>query len=336
MSNSLLANASRGLGGAAFLGCVCTAWVLGGVAGAPPTAALPTGDALAGPAVKRDEVAKATGAAGEMSAMMGGKGAGGSLVVKSFHGGVEMPRPTPEEAALGLLTLSAEEKAATAAMLGKRRRVLEEFISRNLDLLTKLGVAFGGTDKTDQANLLVDAAAELRPLWAQGPLQDSLRKCLTPGNSAMYDRLLQEFWSEFSAAKMQIKKDDGGFPNKFEVMTGAKLESLGKEIEATFGQMLASGSFAYRLLFDGVELEGEQRIEISEFVETFIEQTQDEADEIKFPRLIGLLLPKLTTDQQRSGLMGNVGRLSRGEITIRKKDGQGKETGKETGEQSGK
>jgi len=282
---------------------------------------------LAGPKVSKParpggknvkDVTDAAAMGDAMQAPMLGTSEEESLVVKSFYGEIELPKPTAEEAALGLLTISEAEKAATMKVLGSRRRILDDFVGSNTDLLTKLGVAAGTGDKTDQGNLLIEAAAELRALWAKGALQDQLRDCLSQANAKRFDRLLSKFWTEYSRAKMLVKKEDGNLPNKFEVMTGAKLESLGKEIEAAFGQMLTSGSLLYKLFFDGVPLDADQRAELPELVETFTRDTEGESDEVRFPRLVGLIMPKLKTDEQRRTFLGNIGRLSRGDLTKKK------------------
>jgi hypothetical protein len=229
-----------------------------------------------------------------------------SLIERTFSGEVVMPTPNPESAALALLTLSEAERAKTNAVLLARNRILDQFVAGHLDLLTKIGVAMGGNDKADQVNLLLEAAAYLRPLVELGPLQDRLRECLTPEHAKTFDAMLRDFWAAYCAGPMKTPKPDGKLPNRFEVMTDANLKCLGKEIEACVGRMVTSGDLVFDLLFKGVTLKPDQRAKLHELVDEFTERTKGNATDKENVTLFFSILPVLDGDDQRRTFIGNV------------------------------
>lgn len=301
-----------------------TAAVLGTVMGLSTLAAGQATDALAGPKVSETEATK------------GGKVL--TIVERGFDQQVVPALPTPEEAAIGLLVLSAEEQARVSEILGRRAAILDGFVGRNTDLLTKLGVAFGTNDKTDQVNLLLEAAAELRPLISEGPLQDALRECLAAENAKKFDAMLRDYWQAFAAPKVLIKKEDGKYPSKFEVVSGAKIESLGKEIERSFQRMLTSGVLAQRLLLRGITLDAQQAMTVNELFERHAREGGDAPTDAQNVQLLFSVLPVLQ-DEQRKVFMSNVRELivqskgvtkqakKRGKQDTMKHDGMGDQDG---------
>lgn len=244
-----------------------------------------------------------------------------TLVSHGFDGRVALPEPTPEEAALRLLTLSPAEQERVQAELTARARILDQFTSTQLDLLTKLGVAFGTNDKTDQANLLLEATFHLRPLAARGPLQDRLRECLEPANARTFDAALKEFWDAYCKAPAQ-GEPAGQTRNRFQVMTEANLAVLGKQIEASVARMLDSGDLAYEILFKDVPLNDAQRVKLRDMVADFTLRTKGEATDEDNKRLFFMILPILENNDQRNAFMTNIRGLSGQQKVLKKAKGR--------------
>lgn len=228
-----------------------------------------------------------------------------TLVSRGFDGKVALPEPTPEEAALHLLTLSPPEQERVHSELAARARILDQFTSTQLELLTKLGVAFGTNDKTDQANLLLEAMFHLQPLAARGPLQDRLRECLEPANARAFDASLKQFWDAYCKAPAQGDAVSQT-RNRFQVMTEANLAVLGKQIEASVARMLGSGDLVYDLLFKNVPLNDAQRVKLRDMVADFTQRTKGEATDEDNKRLFFMILPILENNDQRRAFMTNI------------------------------
>ena len=231
-----------------------------------------------------------------------------TIIERGFDGFVKIAEPTPEEAALSLLTLNTDEKDKVGAILGKRSRIVDDFVTNNIDLLTELGVAAGTNDKQDQMNLLLDAAAKLRPLLLMGPLQDSIRECLTDPNAKVFDRVLKDYWDAFVKPKIKIVKEDGKLPNRFEVVSGAKIESVGKEVERSFQRLLMSGQYVYDLLFKGIAFTPEQKDKAHLLLERYMRESKGDANDQQNSQLFFSILPLLTEDQ-RTLFLRNLGKL---------------------------
>lgn len=244
-----------------------------------------------------------------------------TLVSRGFDGKVALPEPTPEEAALGLLRLSPDEQERVQAELTARTRILDQFVSTQLELLTKLGVAFGTNDKTDQANLLLEAMFHLQPLAARGPLQDRLRECLEPANARALDASLKQYWDAYCKAPAQGEAASQT-RNRFEVMTEANLAVLGKQIEAAVARMLDSGDLVYDLLFKDVPLNEAQRVKLRDMVAEFTQRTQGEATDEDNKRLFFMILPILENNDQRKAFMTNIRGLSGQQKVIKKAKGR--------------
>ena len=199
-----------------------------------------------------------------------------TIIERGFDGLVKPAEPTPEEAVLDLLSLSDAERAATRAVLVDRARVLDAFITNNIPLLTQFGVAAGTGNKKDQAALAYAALLKLKPLTDAGPLQDQIAAALSSENAARFETILKDYWDAYVADRRRVRKPDGTFPNRLEIMAGAKLESLGREGERAFKQMLGGGDLIYEYLFKGVDLRPEQAGTLREMVADFAQRTKGE------------------------------------------------------------
>ncbi len=222
-----------------------------------------------------------------------------TIIERGFDGLVKPAQPTPEEAVLGLLTLSETEQAAVRRVLSARARIIDEFIAGNIPMLTQFGVAEGTGDKKEQLALAYAAMLKLKPLTDGGPLQDQVRGALGPENAEKFDRMLKDYWNAFVKDRRAIRKPDGTFPGRFEIIAAAKLESLGKEGERAFQQMMNGGDLVYQYLFKGIELRPEQAATLREFITDFARRTKGEATNEQNAQLFFRILPVLDEAQKR-------------------------------------
>jgi hypothetical protein len=229
-----------------------------------------------------------------------------TIITRNFDGSVKPPEGTAEEAALDLLGLGAmgaspedreaEERART--ILAKRGRVLEDFVYENVALLTELDTAGNTGDKADQLGLLAEAFRRLAPLREAGPLSSQIRAALPEGKGGEFDRILREYWEAVIADRMSRPKPKGGFPSRLEAIAGARLESLGKEIERSFYRLLMSGEFIYRVATRGLTLTPEQSRRLREVIEEHYRVTGGNDDEAANKRLFAKSIAVLDDDQK--------------------------------------
>lgn len=232
-----------------------------------------------------------------------------TIITRNFDGSVKPPEGTAEEAVLELLSVggagamgaSPEERGAgerVRVILAKRGKVLEDFVFENVALLTKLDTAGNTGDKADQLRLLAEAFRQLAPLREGGPLSSQIRAALAEAKGAEFDLILREYWEAVIADRMSRAKPEGGFPSRLEAIAGARLESLGKEIERSFYRLLMSGEFIYRVATRGLTLTPEQSRRLRAVIEEHYRLTGGNDDEAANRRLFARSIAVLDDDQK--------------------------------------
>ncbi len=238
-----------------------------------------------------------------------------SIVSTTFNGEIEVPRPTPEEAAIKLLTLSREEQEATRKVMAKRAARFDTFVRDHLTLVISLGVVFSAGDTKDKVNTSLETLGALQPLFADGPLESQLRACLSPANAREYNRILRDFWNAFAKWKLTKLKDDGTPYTRGEAILEGRFSSLQLELTTCFESFLYSGQLTFKLLFNGVTLAPAQRESIATLIQDATDPKTGEIAKDDAGKLIFTVLPLLDQPGQREQFLKNLGKVARGEIS---------------------
>lgn len=232
-----------------------------------------------------------------------------TIIVRNFDGSVKPPEGTAEEAVIELLGVggagamgaSPEEQQAgerVRVILATRGKVLEDFVFENVALLTKLDTAGNTGNKADQLRLLAEAFRQLAPLREGGPLSSQIKAALPEAKGVEFELILREYWEAVIADRMSRAKPEGGFPSRLEAIAGARLESLGKEIERSFYRLLLSGEFIYRVATRGLTLTPEQSRRLRAVIEEHYRVTGGNDDEAANKRLFAKSIAVLDDDQK--------------------------------------
>lgn len=222
-----------------------------------------------------------------------------TIVQQDFDGHVKLPEPSPEVAAIALLSLDDGTRKKVDEVLARRERTLTRFLGSNLLLLQQLDTAGKSGDKLGTALLAVKAAQELKPLTAAGPLQQQVARVLPPDQARRFDGLMREFWDAVVADRRRVKKPDGKLPGRVEIMAQVKLESLGREIEHALKGMLGSGDLLYRVFLKGITLDEEQGERVRQILEVYLKQSKGDATEQQNQQLFLGVMGCLRPDQQK-------------------------------------
>jgi hypothetical protein len=197
-----------------------------------------------------------------------------TIVERDFGGNIRRPEPTAVEAALAKLTLDDASRAKVDHILADRARILEAFVEKNLDLLTRFGAAENSSDGRDKFFLAVEAFQKLEPLRANGPLDQQVRDALPPDQAKEYNRLLREYWNALAEEDSHTPKPKG----RVGIIIDEKLKDLGREIEAAFHRAERSGAVLYGYLFTGMTLSPEQSKRLHELCASYSAMGVDTAD----------------------------------------------------------
>lgn len=277
-----------------WAGVVLTVLSAGALAGPPgdapgPAAEPASSPVLAGPRVNPGEQPK-------------------GIVSFDFNGAVRRHDTTPEEAAVEKLDLDEAVRAKVRAVLLRRDAIIDGFVAGNLDLLTKLGAAFGGGDKLDQAALGLEAYRKLAPLREGGSLWEQVRAALPGAPGARFDALMNEYWDAVVAEGKRTRNEQGKERSRFEIVSAERLAILGKEIERSFARQQYSGGIVIGYFTQDLTLTEAQRARVRQMSIEFAQGSGAEATEQQQQqqKLLVELMSILDADQ-RAKVMKRLG-----------------------------
>lgn len=232
-----------------------------------------------------------------------------TLVHRDFNGKVVRLERTPEEAAAALLALDDSVRERIERIMSSRARVLDEFVARNLDLLTKLGQATAAGDTKDTLLLLGEAFEKLRDLRTAGTLEQQFVAVLPAERAAEFKGLIREYFDalveERQADPSQAETDGQGKrrpPARLGIVIDERLRAFGKEIERAFYRSVYSGELLYQKIDEVVKLRPEQATRIRAWCAEFAEKAGMSPTEAQKRELFLKVLSALDAGQARQAI----------------------------------
>lgn len=250
-----------------------------GAAAPAPTAAPPP---LSGPKVESPERPK-------------------SLVERDFGGKLKRLEIEPAQAALALLDLNADEKAATEKILNERAAIMDTIVTDNLREVVEMSQAFAARDAAAGLRLAGELFRRSGAIVDRGRLVDELAKALTEANAAELHRLTIEYQRAAIEESAQQNGANGRPRGRQGAVAYERLAGWGNEIRLAFERtIVARGRELEDLLKElGVTPEQESKIRavIEEtYIATFGKPTKAQQT-AGFIKIFGLL-----NDDQRAQL----------------------------------
>ncbi len=232
------------------------------------------------------------------------------LVTVDFNGMVRRPESTPEEAVVETMTLDEKAREAVKKVFDRRQAILDEFVVKEVDLLTKFGVASGTNDKLDQAALGVEAFRKLAPLREGGSLWEQVMAALPAGDASEFNTRMSAYWDAVVVEGKKIKKAKGidelkpgekpveKERSRFEIVVEERLKILGQEIKNSFERQQASGEYLIKYFTHDLGLSTTQKARIQEMTLAFINETgMKPTDEQQ--KQLALRAMSILTEEQR-------------------------------------
>ena len=222
-----------------------------------------------------------------------------TLVSTDFNGTVRRLETTPEEAAVALLKLSGEAKERVDALFAKRGKAIEEFVTGNLDLLTKLDTAGKTNNKRDQLMLGLEAFQKLNAVWKDGTLFDQVKALLPEDQRAEFERLVTNYWNALVEEGKNIPGENGKKRGRFEIVAGERLQAFVGEIGRAFERGVKSGRLIAEFVLKDLNLTDAQKARVREIIDSEAAEAPLKEDDKRyeglFLKVLGILDEKQRT-----------------------------------------
>ncbi len=189
-----------------------------------------------------------------------------SLVAYTLGGAVRPLGQSAEEAALDALDLSPSARAAAQAVIARRARAVDDFVLRNLDLLTQFGAAAAAKDGLDLLRLTGVAWVRLAEVRALGPVRESVSAALPTPERDRFEGLVRDHWRAAIAERRRGLNDGGEHPGPFEAALAESVDRFGKEVERSFRRLQDSGELVLWYVTHDLDLTADQHARIREIV----------------------------------------------------------------------
>ncbi len=240
-----------------------------------------------------------------------------TLVERDLAGHVRRLEISLESAALQRITrvfsLSKADIAPAEQVIAKRAAKIDAFVENNIDLLTKLGTAFAGTDKVDQAQLLLEATGKLQSSLLESPMERQVQDVLPKQYQRPFQQLVTGYWDAIAEDRLSDpatnKNAEGKPETRLSVLGSERTAALGKQIELSLQRSLKSGTLAYSYLMKGITVTREQEPKLREFFAAHAEASKGDATDEQNKKLFWQVYSVLDADQQTIALR-NVNGLS--------------------------
>lgn len=225
--------------------------------------------------------------------------AAASLISTDFNGTVRRLETTPEEAAVSLLSLSGSAKERVDALFAKRGKAIEEFVTGNLDLLTKLDTAGKTNNKRDQFMLGLEAFQKLNSVWKDGTLFDQVKATLPDDKRAEFERLVTGYWNALVEECKNIPNEEGKKRGRFEIVAGERLQAFVGEIGRAFERGVKSGRLIAEFVLKDLNLTDAQKARVREIIDSEAAEAPLKEDDKRyeglFLKVLGILDEKQRT-----------------------------------------
>jgi hypothetical protein len=222
-----------------------------------------------------------------------------SLVSTDFNGSVRRLETTPEEAAVALLNLTGDAKQPIDALFARRGKAIEDFVTSNLDLLTKLDTAGKTNNKRDQLMLGLEAFQKLNAVWKDGTLFDQVKALLPEDQRAEFERLVTGYWNALVEEGKSIPGENGKTRGRFEIVAGERLQAFVGEIGRAFERGVKSGRLIAEFVLKDLNLTDAQKARVREIIDSEAAEAPLKEDDTRyeglFLKVLGILDEKQRT-----------------------------------------
>lgn len=233
---------------------------------------------------------------------------GATLIEREFSGRIRRTEIPPEEAALALLALSAQEKTAAARVLTERAAILDRIVLGNIELLLQLATASAAGERAEQGEILAKLGTELEPLRDRGPLADELAGALTEDNARRLRSLVREYWSAVVQEGVADARKQGQTLRPGQVVAREMRAAVGQEIRRSYERQVTARVAELDRQLAAMGLSPEQEGKIRNMVTEYAQKTRLSPTDADRRRLFAAIMGELSPEQRRAFVKQVLGR----------------------------
>lgn len=241
-------------------------------------------------------------------------GSAPTLVVRDFAGALQRLDRHPAVAALDHVldrfNIDQPTRASIQAVLGERRKALDELVIDRLDLLIKLSNGGGDADRAEAIRALREALA---PTTRKGRLGDRLRALMPADAAAEHQRLEREYVQAVAEDRVQmLAAEAADAPQRALRLRAQAIEmlvGLGAEVRSAYERTLVQRGQELESLIASLNLLPEQDGKVRTIIREYTEQTlldKDARDDQRARTNLFLRVAAELTPQQRRKLLEHV------------------------------
>lgn len=190
-----------------------------------------------------------------------------SLVERDFAGRLKRLEVDPAQAALALLDLSAEEKAAADRILNERALIMDGVVTENLRQVVEMAQAFQARDTVAGLALAADLYKKAGAFVERGRLVDELAAVLSEDHASELRRLTQDYWRAAIDESAQEPGPNGRPRGRMGALTHERLVALGNEVRLSFERTVAARGRELEDLLKTLNVTPEQESKIRGVIE---------------------------------------------------------------------
>lgn len=165
-----------------------------------------------------------------------------TLVEREFGGKLKRLDTDPAQAALRLLELSDEEKAATDRVLFERAAIMDKLVTDNLREIVEMSQAFQSRQTAEGLRLLKELYDKASDWRARGRLEDELAAGLSGANAAELRRMTAEYVDAEVEELAAEPGRNGQARGRLAAALVQKLGVLGHEIRQSYERTFGAGA----------------------------------------------------------------------------------------------
>ncbi|MBL8764647.1 MAG: hypothetical protein JNM07_10305 [Phycisphaerae bacterium] len=189
-----------------------------------------------------------------------------SLVERDAAGKIVRLDVPPPVAALDLLDLTKEQRAAADEVVSRRAAILDTVVRNNLETLVKLNSGARAANPEERLALLEKLGAEAEPLKRRGGLQDELMTAIGPEHGVAFRALIQEYGRAVFQESVAEQRAAGGKADGKKILAKEVERAIGQEVRRSYDRVFGAAARDFDALLKELAVTPEQEGKIRKVV----------------------------------------------------------------------